>query len=376
VYSAAADKRTALPNAKGGAKKLTVLRNVQALRAIAALLVVCVHMGNPHGFEVRYLGAHPPLLRGIVNIGETGVDLFFVISGFIMAMTTLGRRKLPSSVDFFKRRIMRIYPLYWLITGLLLVVYLRDPALVNAHSAFRPDIVASFLALPQRGMPLLLVGWSLVYEMYFYLVFAAALSLGKRSFLPVLAIWALATLAFNLTFGASNNPWLQTISNPICFEFLLGVGVGWLTLADKYRWPGLWLALGIAGYAADCAIGFSGGWVRVAQAIPLALIVFGAVGLERRAKLVLPKFLDRLGDASYATYLCHVPVLAVFGLMISRTPLRHASPLEDAIVIALGFTLIEVVGLGVYRYVERPLANASRHLVSPQKRLRSVPGRA
>jgi exopolysaccharide production protein ExoZ len=345
-----------------------IIRNVQALRAIAALFVIFVHLGGPHGFETRYFHATSPLLAGVVNVGYTGVDLFFVISGFIMTVTTLGRSKFPSSISFFVRRIIRIYPLYWIISALLLVIYVRDPGLINAHSAFRPDIVASFLTLPQPGMPLLLVGWSLVYEMYFYLIFALALSLGKRSFTPVLALWALATIAANAIFASSDNPWLTMIANPSCFDFLLGIAVGWLVVGEKYGSPALWLTLGIAGFAAECGIGFETGWVRVLQAVPFALIVFGVVGLERRSGIVFPKVLDRLGDASYATYLCHVPVLAIFGVLISRISLGHASRLQDAVVLGVGIVLVEVVALCVYRYVEQPIARALRKPISVRNR--------
>jgi peptidoglycan/LPS O-acetylase OafA/YrhL len=337
---------------------MKILRNVQALRAIAALLVVCVHLGNPQGFEARYLHANPPLLAGVAKIGFTGVDLFFVISGFIMTLTTLGPAKPPSSAEFFIRRIIRIYPPLWIITAPLLVVYLTHPGLMNSHSAFPPDIAASFLALPQRGSALLLVSWSLVYEMYFYFVFALALGLGRFSFPWVMAIWALGTAALNATFGSSANPWMQLISNPLCFEFLLGVAVGWLVLAGRYGSATLWLSLGAVGYAVGAELGSGEGWSRVLASVPLALILFGAIGLEKRSGIVLPRFLDKLGDASYATYLWHIPVLAVFGLFVARMPFGPASRVQDTIIVAFGIALVEIAALCVYRYVERPLTRA------------------
>jgi peptidoglycan/LPS O-acetylase OafA/YrhL len=336
---------------------MTTLRNVQALRAIAALLVVCVHMGNSQGFEARYLHAGSPLLAGFTNVGYTGVDLFFIISGFIMTVTTLGRRKLPTSADFFIRRVIRIYPPLWIITGLLFGVYLAHPELINSHSDYPPDIVASFLALPQRGSPLLLVAWSLAYEMYFYFVFTAALSFGRRSFVPVLALWAGATVAFNVAFGASDNPWLHTISNPICFEFLLGVVAGSIILKARVGRPMAWLCIGIAAYAVEAVYGFGTGWWRVLAAAPMAAVLLGAVGIEREAKIVLPAFLDRLGDASYATYLWHVPVLAVFGLAVSRAHLPPGA-ISGAAVVCAGIVIVEIVALVVYRFVERPLTDA------------------
>jgi len=163
---------------------------VQALRGLAALLVVSVHIGAYDGFEARYFAISAPLTAPLARIGNIGVDLFFIISGFIMIASTLrpdGRSLRP--IEFFKRRCIRIYPAVWIIGLAMLPIYFRWPALVDAHRSIKPDLIASYLLLPQAGSPLLRVTWTLVFEMYFYVVFAMALIARARFVVPILFLW-------------------------------------------------------------------------------------------------------------------------------------------------------------------------------------------
>jgi exopolysaccharide production protein ExoZ len=345
----------------------STLINLQALRAIAALLVVFVHLGNPHGFEARYLHVAKAMLSGLANIGHSGVDLFFVISGFIMTMTTCARPRLPGSGAFLLARVVRIYPMYWIMTALVLIVYLYRPEIVNSHSAFSPNIAASFLALPQAGDPLLLVGWSLVYEMYFYTIFAVALAFGKRSLVPVLVFWAAAMIVLNLIFASTHNPWLYVVSNPLCCEFLVGIGVALLVLSRKVHAPALCLALGCLGYAGECLFGFGTGWMTVVGAVPLALIVLGLVELELRAECVLPGIFRHLGDASYSLYLSHIPILAALGILMSHTSLRRGTRLDEIVAVTVAIVLVEAISLCIYRYVERPITGSLRRRLSQNR---------
>jgi exopolysaccharide production protein ExoZ len=344
-------------------------RNVQALRAIAALLVVSLHVGNPLGFE-SHLSRHPHL-GALANVGYFGVDLFFIISGFIMVVVTQGRGGLADARSFLYRRVVRIYPPVWIVEALVLVVYLADPRLIDSHSTIKPNLVDSFLLLPQAGEPLLLVTWTLVFEMYFYLVVAAALAAGRRRFFPTLAAWGGFTAVLALALPRTMNPWLGLVSNPLSLEFLLGMVVGVLVCGNRFARP--WVAVGlgavieVASFAAPWhgSNGPNAGWIRFLEAIPLALIVYGCIGLERRDRVIFPKALDAVGDASYAIYLWHIPVLAVLELAIARFyPLPSAA--EAAAVVA-GYVAVVATGLAVYRFVERPL------LVRLQSRDRKPP---
>src|SRR6185437_14170487 len=134
------------------------LDNIQALRAIAALLVVFVHLAVP----VAALGVAP--------FGAGGVDLFFVISGFIMVYTTVGRP--ISGAEFLGRRIVRIVPLYWLLTLAVFGIALIAPTLLQFTTASWGQLLKSLFFIPfakANGdvQPVLFLGWTLNYEMFF-----------------------------------------------------------------------------------------------------------------------------------------------------------------------------------------------------------------
>ena len=148
------------------------LRSIQALRGIAVLGVVAFHVALVEG---KYSGGDR-LLPDFLRFGETGVDLFFVISGFVMVTVAQGRfggtRELPR---FLWSRITRIYPTYWFYFFITLAVFLVKPEWVNASEENQAQLVTSFLLLPSEQLPLVMVGWSLIHELWFYLVFAGLL---------------------------------------------------------------------------------------------------------------------------------------------------------------------------------------------------------
>jgi peptidoglycan/LPS O-acetylase OafA/YrhL len=164
-----------------------------------------------------------------------GVDLFFVVSGFIMAVTTQRRASgaQPASA-FLLRRVTRIYPCYLLVTGAVLAVFLWRPDLVNSSEDVRPDVLASFLLLPQEGLPLLLVGWTLVYEMLFYAVLAATL-LVRRSWLWwVLGVWVALIVGLAPLEQATSNVWVGLVLSP------RNLSSCWASGWPRSCWPGAW----------------------------------------------------------------------------------------------------------------------------------------
>src|SRR5260221_5541231 len=159
------------------------------LRAIAATMVVFVHM------DLQLQRLHYPTLG--TNWMASGVDIFFVISGFIM-WTSVERRPEMTASSFFRNRLIRIVPLYWFATTLVLMVALIAPQVLNT-TVLRPwHAIASYLFIPARhpttGLfwPLLIPGWSLNYEMLFYAIFAIAIALSghprARRFLLIAAM--------------------------------------------------------------------------------------------------------------------------------------------------------------------------------------------
>lgn len=342
-----------------------VFRNVQALRAAAALLVVAVHIAGTNGFEARYLPPLPVLPQVLGTAGDYGVDLFFVISGFIMTVTTWRQfGSAANSFTFLLRRIARIYPPYWIVLLPILVVYLVRPDLVDSHSGGPPRVMASFLLLPQLGEPLLLVSWTLVFEMAFYLVFAFALCFGRRLLPVVLLAWTLGIAFASMLWASSTNPYLRFLANPLATEFLFGIGVGALVMLGVSKRPAIALGLGVALVATLMTLGtihddsdYPNLWGRALMGgCGFACLLYGVVVLEKDQGVLLPRWLDALGDASYAMYLWHIPVLAVLGLTVVRL---HASSLPAHIaLLAAAFGSVIAVALFVFRYIERPLTRA------------------
>lgn len=334
-------------------------RSLQALRALAALMVVLHHIGGPDGFEGK-IGGSTRVFGWAYLVGPSGVDLFFVISGFIMTVTTAhlvgGVR---SARSFLLRRICRIYPAYLVITAAVFLVLLWRPELVNSSQDTRPDVLASFLLLPQEGLPLLLVGWTLVYEMYFYLVFAASLLAPRRLFLPLLLAWGLVVLVLHQLVTPDSSPYLQVAGNLQNLEFLLGTGAALLVTSRRTPPAGLLLVAGVGLLAPSYLAAARSGhlpedWVRIAGiGLGCALVLAGVVTLELRGRFRTPDALVALGDSSYSLYLVHVPVLKVAALVSAALLPAGLGPHLLAVAAALVLSLL--AGEVYHRVVERPL---------------------
>lgn len=338
-----------------------VLGNIQALRAIAALMVVVVHA---YAVESTYLPGRPWTTPFHI-LGTYGVDLFFVISGTVMFVSTatwFGEKSAPRR--FLARRATRIYPPYWIVTAIVLGVYLFAPAATGEHRSARPDILASFLAVPQPGEPLLVVGWTLSYELIFYAVFAVALRFHRRYLPGVTAIWLLAVVLIG-AFGPHANPWVRVLGSWFNLEFAFGLAIGAAVLNGRLVAPRVLFALGALLVVATCvATAYSGReyldvawWRPWAVGLPMAIVVYASLGLERHG-LLAPGWLRAQGDASYALYLWHVLVIGAIGFALNRVHV-HGTPARIAIVFG-GYALAIVVSLLAYAYVERPLLRLAR----------------
>jgi peptidoglycan/LPS O-acetylase OafA/YrhL len=351
------------PRADGRA----ALYNVQGLRGIAALIVVIAHVSGPGEFEDRIFGSswtswvHLP--------ANTGVDLFFVISGLIMVVTTWRTFDRPgSSRRFLLRRIARIYPLYWIVSSAVIFLYEERPSSVRWDGQ-SPNILQSYLLLPHAGRLPLLVAWSLVFLMYFYLMFAFAMLLGRARLLWVLVGWVAVTLTLHATVGHTTNPYLAVVASPLSLEFVLGAVIG---LAAVHGWlfrPYVVLALGIVSFAACLVFLGLSGWdqfpsdgVRVLLvAAPAGLIVYGAIGVETKYGRIVPPFQRRLGDASYSLYLTHLPALTLLATVWARR--LPTGPVVHALMLPAALVYVVVGALACNALLERPLQKATTRLL-------------
>lgn len=331
---------------RDGPGSATLIHPIQYLRGIAALMVVWHHALE----QLPGLSAHFPL-----RFGTSGVDLFFVISGFIMVVTTFGKSVTPA--QFLARRLVRVGPLYWVLTCCLVAMVLVAPSLFRSVHLTPGHLAQSLLFIPHLspshpGMiwPVLVPGWTLNYEMFFYAVFAAALVF--RHSLPVLVGTLSGLVAAGYLFGPFDNAIAQTYTDPILLEFVLGAVVGRLWLAGvALSFPTSFVAMAIGTV---CLLLRDmpplGIYTQLAGAV---LVVCGALNdrfaAKRSALLLL------LGDASYSIYLTHLFALGVLRWAWSASNLAVSSTAAALSFMGLGLACSAIVGWLVYRWVEVPL---------------------
>jgi exopolysaccharide production protein ExoZ len=321
---------------------MTPFMSLQYVRALAALAVVAFHalQWGDGGFDV----------------GRAGVDVFFVVSGFVLWRSAGGGALAPGA--FLWRRWTRVAPLYILMT-------LATATLAAAWPEFLPNVhpeaghvLLSLLFIPHfdpRGLPfpLLPQGWTLCYEALFYLLFAAALLTPRRRRAAALCAGLIALVSAGFLL---RNPAYILGANPLMLEF--GLGVVLARWDEHGALPGraggaLLLALGLLALAVPAGLGlFSEMWRPLLWGAPAGLIVAGAVALERSCTPRRLSGLARIGDASYSIYLVHLPVTAVAAHTLGAHP---ASLL--AILALLAST---AVGLACHIGLERPLIAAFR----------------
>ena len=333
--------------ARASASPPPVLVSVQALRALAALAVATYHalQWADGGFEV----------------GRAGVDVFFVISGFIMWHVTAGRDVDPG--DFLWRRLTRVAPLYWLATLGVLGVALGWPAFLPEVRPGWTHLALSLAFIPHldpRGLPFptLPPGWTLDYEALFYLIFAGALAC-PRAWRGRIVAGALASVT---AFGfLCAEPFYYLGANPMLLQFAAGAGLGFLV--ERRRQPGpLWggvmlaAALGV-WIAEDVTHAFTELWRPLLWGVPALLTVAGAVCLETGGvSLRLPAWVRRassaLGDASYAIYLLHLPATAIVAHTLGWT--------NPTLFVAVSLAASTAAGLAGRAFIEKPLLRRLR----------------
>lgn len=327
-----------------------LLEGVQYLRGIAAMMVVFHHARHEFGGAMS------------VIFGGLGVEIFFVISGLVMMYSTQGgqlaagrslRERMAEAMLFWKRRIARVVPLYWIAlflsatlayrTALTDPVLLQDALFIPHWNRMHPDQI----------WPTLVPGWSLNYEMFFYFLFGLSLLLGRFCILFLSAV--LLGLCLLKTAGDGQSALFQFYTAPVMLHFLAGVLLYYLVerLRRTAAWqPSRWamallLLAGFAGLALlPQRIGVS------ALLVSSSVIVFAAVFVFDGIRLPL---LRLLGDASYAIYLFHVLALLMVTEVITLIGLPAATPWQILAHFAVYLTVSGIVGVLVHLAVEKPI---------------------
>jgi exopolysaccharide production protein ExoZ len=316
---------------------MKTLYGIQYLRAFAALAVVVFHAAERTG--------------GHFAIGAAGVDVFFVISGFIMWV--ISDRKPVTPQRFLLDRIRRIAPSYWLVTAIMVAGALAGlfPNLQLSAGHLAGSLFFIPVRSPSNGeiWPVLVQGWTLNFEMFFYVLFAGALFLPRQ--------WRLLflTVVFGLFFVAGlildpASAALDTYTRPIILEFLGGVFIAELWLRRWIAGTSLGLACVGAALCGFAAIFLMGAEFDEFVCGPLAMaLVFGMVSLETGGSIGRVPALTYLGDASYSIYLWHTLAISV---AVKAADIAGFSADSALLLGIFGGT---AVGIAAYEFVEKPL---------------------
>ena len=351
------------------------LIGIQYLRAIAAIFIVYYHSIGQIPNYVQ------PFLRYF--LGGThltnGVDVFFVISGFIMLVVS--RRSTPG--DFLVRRIVRIIPLYWALTLLLAGLVALQPALFRTTVLNTQNLVKSILFIPYQShgffSPLLVPGWSLNFEMFFYLVFSLSLFAPVSRRVTIIGSSFLIFYVFGVYFlhglgpEARQNSVISFYASLHLFEFWSGILIADLHLRGLLKWPPYigWLLLAVSfvvlltGLPIDLesrpALQFF-----IETLMPSATLLLAVVSLENSSCLPQWPRLAFLGDASYSLYLTHIFSLGLARIVWIKLGLQHESIMLAGAFGIWAMALSVVLASLTYRFLETP---THKWLLSAYRRL-------
>jgi len=327
-----------------------MLFNLQALRGIAALLVV-MHHSLAH---FRAMGLSNPVFEFIARHGNIGVDIFFVISGYVMARTTANAgHGLDVSRYFISKRFARIYLGYWPVFLLALAMYyfhrpeyLADKQLLQSFTLLKFGDYAGLMITP---------AWSLTFELYFYLFIGLVLTSKWIKPIPVFLLVAVLILLKSAFTELGNNELLDFFFSPYIYEFIAGYFIChyWRHLSAG-KWIYVSLALGATGLATGVQLGDDHGYLRFAAIAAFsASLVWLMLLLESHGLVTFRGPLKRVGDSSYTLYLTHTVLLGLFySLGIRDYLVAHGFALSGFIACIVLITLLSWV---FYIYIEAPL---------------------
>jgi exopolysaccharide production protein ExoZ len=321
--------------------------SIQFLRFLAAFLVVLFHISKILNRDFGTVAQQP--------IGQAGVDIFFVISGFIIAYAADGK----TAKEFLGRRLIRVVPLYWFLTAGVFATALIAPQLLFSTTGNIENFAKSLLFIPYRKEsgaiePVLFVGWTLNYEMFFYATFAAAMAFSRNRIAAVTALFVLLA-GVGYAFHPTHSVLLNFYTSGIILEFAAGMWV-FRFYKDRNFQP-------VRGLQALMVIGFillaaQVAWPQMMPreiffGIPAVLIVLGALSWHLPAGRLTAVFVA-LGDASYSMYLSHVYNLYA----VAKVAKAFLGSGSIVITTAVMIGSVVLTSLLLYRYFERPMTDA------------------
>jgi exopolysaccharide production protein ExoZ len=349
-----------------------IINSIQFLRGIAALAVVVHHTG---GYVKRYF--EPTVLLGdYFSIGFGGVDLFFVISGFIIHFTSEKYLNNPSKLgEYLQKRFVRVFPIHWFIltslffAGWLLTSVFHKNILSIGYPHTLNAYIQTYTLFPLH-FAINPVTWTLSYELFFYLIFAL-LIISKRLWIIPAGILVVSAYHVYQNYlvngGEAELTYFKFIFSGYNFEFAMG----FLIYQFYHKLPlnnilsvilliiGLSIFVGFGYEVSD----FDNYKRLLIFGFPSALIVLAMLNLEKNQAILIPKFWILLGDASYSLYLIHFPIL----LLMNKLPqiLGYSFTVNQEVIYSYFIILTIIVSsIIVHKYIEKPLSKSVGKLIN------------
>ena len=279
--------------------------SLQILRGMAALIVVLFHLGGTFASD-KYFGYD--FFASPFSFGHSGVQFFFVLSGYIIYSVHKSDISKPNRLlIFFKKRAIRIYPVYILIFSLIYISAFFSPLRETLPNDFLTLLKTIFL-LPQETSPVIGVAWTLQYEVVFYVIFSL-LILNKNIFLFVISI----LIYFNFFIEDSGNLYINMLQNNNVYLFAFGVFIAWCKNNFSVTLNSIILLIGLTLYIGVSINNLTIEDKTLLYGIASSLIIYSIVSLEKQ-KIDFKKYhkLNILGDASYSLYLWHTALISLF----------------------------------------------------------------
>ncbi len=325
--------------------------SIQIFRFIAALMVIILH-------ATHYTNERLDPTMSIYHKGGNGVRLFFVISGFVMILSSQNlKEKVGGWKIFAIKRLIRIVPIYWIVTTYKLAVLLVAGSLIHAAKLDLGYIMKSYLFIPAKDIngdisPLLGVGWTLNLEMFFYLIFTIALFFRINAVLFLSLVFIpLAILSF---YNTPNWPDIRFYAQALVLDFLYGIIAGQLIISGK-RIPNalaiLCIFLGMLYLFLPKIEFFPALYYQeyLVTGVVAFLVIYGCACVDKFWK-TKPSWLVYLGGASYSLYLIH-PLVAPIVPGLFKFAKIHWSYLS----VIFSVLLAIAAGTAFYKYCETPL---------------------
>lgn len=344
-------------------------RSIQASRAAAAILVVLFHLGGIIALP-KYFAT--PVFDTLFAAGDAGVEFFFVLSGFIIFTahsTDVGK---PARLgNFLRKRFARIFPIYWIVFIAVYLAAIVAPTLRDSMPRDSWVLLKSLALVPQNplevggtGAPVLFVAWTLQYEMFFYTFFA----------LLILSRWAavvgaicVSALYLGCLISASCGAFpLSFLSSDYLPLFAIGVVVAVLAKHRQVKQPLFYLLAGVAFFVLVSAdkvlhIDMLTHWKTLLFGLASSVIVFGLVSMENAGRVLGGNWIaQRLGEASFALYLIHVPIISLMLKIFVLMQFRSLGFAGAAMAYVLTLACCIAAAMLIHVWIEKPLGNFFR----------------